>query len=126
MTAEHRGSDLLRPWLAANFVAFAVGGALAGGVLRSMMQPYFGVMTSATEAAYIQASSTGVSGAIFGVLVGTAQWLVLRRTLRAGWWAPATCLGWGLGGVVRGSTPVGRCRPSAPPPGPCPRSSLLW
>ncbi len=34
----------------------------------------------------------------FGLLVGLAQWVVLRRFLRrAGWWALASLLGWALG-----------------------------
>ena len=127
MKAGHRvlGSDLQRPWLVANFLAFGVGGALAGWALRFLEQPYYESGVSAIEAAYIQASSLGVSAAIFGALVGTAQWLVLRRTLPAGWWAPATCLGWGLGESSWASTPVDRCRPSARTPGQFPRSSLL-
>jgi hypothetical protein len=123
MNAGHRidWSDLLRPWLVANFLAFGLGGGLAGGALRFLEQPYYESRVSAIEAAYIQASSLGVSAAIFGALVGTAQWLVLRRTLKAGWWAPATCLGWSLGGVVMGSNAGGSVSTIGPDAGPVPR-----
>jgi hypothetical protein len=114
------GSDLLRPWLIANFLAFAVGGALAGGILRFLEQPYYGVMTSAIEAGYIQAGSLGLSNAVFGAIVGTAQWLVLRRTLHAGWWISATCIGWGLGGVVMGFNAGGSVSTIGPDAGPVP------
>lgn len=112
--------SLSRPWLVANFVGFAVGGALFGAVVRLLGQPYFGVTMSAIEAAYVQARSTGVSGLIFGAVVGTAQWLVLRRTLRAGWWMPATCVGLGLAGVVSGFNAGGSMSTIGPDAGPVP------
>jgi hypothetical protein len=122
MSAGHHvvWSDLRRPWLVANFLAFGLGGGLAGGMLRFLQQPYYESGVSAIEAGYIQASSLGVSAAIFGALVGTAQWLVLRRTLRAGWWAPATCLGWGLSGVVMGFNAGGSVSSIGPDAGPVP------
>jgi hypothetical protein len=111
---------MLRPWLVANFLAFGIGGGLAGWALRFLEQPYYESGVSAIEAAYIQASSLGVSAAIFGAIVGTTQWLVLRRTLPAGWWAPATCLGWGLGGVVMGFNAGGSVSTIGPDAGPVP------
>jgi hypothetical protein len=90
------------PWMLANFVGFAVGETVAGAVQRAWLQPYFEVVTSAAEAARIEALATGVTSTIFGVLIGTAQWLTLRRKFGAGWWIPATCLGWALGGVIGG------------------------
>ncbi len=39
-----------------------------------------------------------VFGAVFGVLVGITQWSVMRRWVhRAGWWVPASVIGWVLG-----------------------------
>ncbi len=39
-----------------------------------------------------------VQGALLGLALGFAQWLVLRRSLRrAGWWVPANVLAWSLG-----------------------------
>lgn len=36
-----------------------------------------------------------------GLLMGTLQWLVLRRVVsRSGWWIPACMAGWALSGVV--------------------------
>lgn len=122
MNAKHHivGSNLLRPWLVANSIAFGLGGALAGGALRFLEQPYFGSDVSAMEAAFIQARGAGVSAVMFGALVGTTQWLVLRRATRAGWWAPATCLGWGLAGAVMGFNAGGSTSTIGPEAGPVP------
>lgn len=38
-----------------------------------------------------------IQGAIGGLVIGTAQWLVLQQQLpRAGWWIVATAIAWGL------------------------------
>jgi hypothetical protein len=43
------------------------------------------------------------SATLVGAVVGLAQWLVLRqRVLRAGWWVPASALGWGLVRLIAG------------------------
>jgi hypothetical protein len=122
MNAEHRlvGSVLLRPWLTMNFLAFVVGGGLAGGLVRFLEQPYYGTGVSAIEAAYIQASSLGVSGAIFGAVLGTMQWLVLRRAFGVGWWMPATCLGYALAGTIAGFLAGGDVSTIGPDEGPVP------
>jgi hypothetical protein len=40
----------------------------------------------------------GAAGAVVGVILGSAQWLVLRRHVRsAGRWIVASCLGWMAG-----------------------------
>jgi uncharacterized membrane protein YjfL (UPF0719 family) len=113
-------SNQFRSWLLAHVVAFTIGGALAGGLLRALEQPYYERMTSALDAGFIQASSLAASMTIFGAIVGTAQWLVLRRSLRAGWWMPATALGWGLGGIVMGFTAGGSVSTIGPREGPIP------
>jgi hypothetical protein len=89
------GPNLFRAWLLAHFVAFTIGGVAGGGVLRALEQPYYGHETSALDAGLIQGGSLAASTAIFGAIVGTAQWLVLRRSIRAGWWPVATAVGWG-------------------------------
>lgn len=39
----------------------------------------------------------GLSFLVLGLSIGVLQWLLLRRRLpRAGWWVPASLLGWGL------------------------------
>jgi hypothetical protein len=36
-----------------------------------------------------------------GLVAGLLQWMVLRRGLKqAGWWIPATSVGWGLAGLL--------------------------
>jgi hypothetical protein len=114
------GASLFRPWLLAHFVAFIIGGALAGGVLRAIGQPYYGRMISAVDAGVVQAVSAAASWAIFGAIVGTAQWLVIRRSMRADWWAPATALSWGLPGIVTGFTAGGSISTIGPAEGPIP------
>jgi hypothetical protein len=122
MNAEHRlvGSVLLRPWLTVNFLAFIVGGGLAGGLVRFVEQPYYETAVSAINAAYIQASSLGVSAAIFGAVLGTMQWLVLRRAFGVGWWMPATCLGYALAGIIAGFLAGGDVSTIGPDEGPVP------
>ncbi len=122
MNTEHRlvGSVLLRPWLTVNFLAFVVGGGLAGGLVRFLEQPYYETGVSAIDAAYIQASSLGVSGAIFGAVLGTMQWLVLRRAFGVGWWMPATCLGYALAGIIAGFLAGGDVSTIGPDEGPVP------
>jgi hypothetical protein len=50
-------------------------------------------------------AAMAAGGAVLGLLfvgsMGTAQWLVLRRSVaRAGWWIPANALAWPLGVLV--------------------------
>ena len=120
--------DMRRPWLLANFVGFAIGAALWGGVLRGLEQPYYESQISTMDAARIQAISSGVSWAIAGAVIGTAQWLVLRRLLRARWWIPATSVGFALGGIVSGFNAGGSVSTIGPDAGPLPPvvGVVLW
>lgn len=90
-------------WVLANVIAFTLGGAVCGTLLRWMQQPYYTVVSSAGEAAGIVARTVGVSAAIFGAILGAAQWWAIRRHPAASWWLPATCLGWALSGVAGGA-----------------------
>jgi hypothetical protein len=117
---HNSGSSPLRPWLVSHLVAFTVGGALAGGVLRALEQPYHERAISALDAGLIQGGSLAASMAIFGAILGAAQWLVLRRSLQAGGWLAATALGWGLGGIVMGFTAGGSLSGIGPDEGPVP------
>jgi hypothetical protein len=112
--------NLFRPWLLAHFVAFLIGGALAGGVLRALGEPYYGRMVSALDAGFIQAGSAAAAWGVLGAIVGTAQWLVLRRSLRARWWAPATAIGWGVATSLSGFAAGGSVSTIGPAQGPIP------
>jgi hypothetical protein len=114
------GSNLLRPWLVANIAGVTIGAAAWGGVWRALSEPYFGADISTLEAARIQATTMGLSAAVFAALVGTAQWLVLRQVVRAGWWIPATCVCWAIGGVVSGFGSGGATSTIGPDAGPLP------
>ena len=55
--------------------------------------------------AVVGADAGWVAGAgLSGTLLGTVQWLVLRRQLDgAAWWVPASTVGWVVGGPVGGA-----------------------
>ena len=90
-------------WELGNIVGFTAGGAIAGTIARAMGQPYYGVVTSASEAVFVATRDAGTALAVWGVAVGTTQWLAIRGELKhVGWWIPATTLGWALAGVVAG------------------------
>jgi hypothetical protein len=112
--------SLMRPWIVANFVACAIGLGMWGGVVRALNEPYYGSAVSAIEAARLQASANGLGGFLMGVALGTAQWLVLRRAIRAGWWIPATCLGFTLAFALVGLNAGGSVSTIGPAAGPVP------
>lgn len=101
--AERAQRRLWFRWVLANLVGFAGGGAVAGGLARAMGQSQYGIVTSTPNAVLIAARTAGAALAVWGVAVGTAQWLVIQGDVRrTGWWVPATATGWALAGVVAG------------------------
>ncbi|MDR2984090.1 MAG: hypothetical protein LBV34_04535 [Nocardiopsaceae bacterium] len=92
-----------RMWVLGNVVAFTIGGALSGALLRSLQEPYFTVVTSAGAAAGIGVWTVGVSSAIFGAILGAGQTWAIRGFPAAAWWLPATCLGWAVTGAAVGA-----------------------
>jgi hypothetical protein len=56
------------------------------------------------QAVLIEGWTVGLTWMIFGVFVGAAQGLVIRRSIAASWWLPATMLGWTLSGVGIGAS----------------------
>jgi len=96
------GPEVSRPWLVANVVGFTIAGAVCGGVLQAAGGPLRGTEGSVMDAAGSQAVAAGLVGAINGVIIGAAQWIVLRHAIRAGWWMPATVLGWAVVGAILG------------------------
>ena len=95
--------QLAGPWVGANLLGFAVGGASFGAIQRARLEPYFERVPAGAHAARILAVTTGLSMLTFGFCTGTAQWVVLRRWLRVRWWIVATAAGWGLSGVAIGA-----------------------
>src|SRR5262249_16170065 len=65
------GPALQDSWMMANLLAFTFGGALTGGVLRFLGQPYYGSNLSVMEAAQVQATIQCVSFGLFGAVLGT-------------------------------------------------------
>jgi hypothetical protein len=94
---------LLIQWVVANLVGFTAGGAIAGTIAEAMGRSHYGVATSTADAVLIATRTAGAALAVWGAVVGTAQWLVIRgRLRRVGWWVPATSVGWASAGVVAG------------------------
>ena len=120
------GAHLMRPWLIANLVACAIGLALWGGVVRTLNEPYYGSNVSALEAARLQATANGLGGFLLGVALGTAQWLVLRRAIRAGWWLPATCVGFAIAFTLVGFSSGGSVSTVGPRESPVPPLLALF
>ena len=118
-------SGLIRPWIIANTMAFTIGGAVGGGVLRAIVGPWFGSDVSAMEAGLIQATGAGLSAAVFWTLAGSAQWLVLRHAIRARWWVPATALGAAAAAALGGFSGGGANSTIGPDTGPVPPILLV-
>lgn len=89
-------------WVLASSVSGLLGLAL-GTALGDWLAPALVSSPVDREAAagligLRDALSTAVSGLLFGLLLGGAQWFALRLPLRAaGWWLAANGLGWLLG-----------------------------
>ena len=74
-------------WVVASIIGFGLGSAM-----REVLLP--GVSTVGADA---------LSGAIIGLLVGLAQWVVLRHCVSAaGWWIPAIAAAWAIGWTAIG------------------------
>jgi hypothetical protein len=90
-------------WAVASVIGGMVGVAL-GLVLGDTLHPLLATVGAARPAApggtWGSALPVVAAGAVIGVTMGSAQWLVLRRYVRsAGWWIVGSGLGWmaGLG-----------------------------
>jgi hypothetical protein len=66
-------------WIFFNVVGYTVAGAAFGALQRARYQRYYEVVTSASDAVSIATLNTAKSLAVFGILLGTAQWLALWR-----------------------------------------------
>jgi hypothetical protein len=93
-------------WLLASIAGGLLGLALGMALADTIALPS---LTATTREAAMRASAwrvalqTGVTGAVLGVVLGGAQWLVLRRSLRpAGWWILVNGLGW-MAGMALGA-----------------------
>lgn len=75
-----------------------------GGVLGSFASTYVNATVFAAFGVHgIFVATLLLTALGVGILLGTLQWLVLRRqVLRAFWWVPASCLGMVAGTVVGG------------------------
>ena len=80
-------------WVLASTVGWVMGTAAAGlGILLVGLQEFSPV------------SASLVFSVMVGAVVGVLQWLILRRQLRrAGWWVPASIVGWAMGQAAHGA-----------------------
>jgi hypothetical protein len=92
-------------WVLVSAVGGMIGVAL-GLVLSDALRPLISTLLgeaiqsrpSGPRVSLSGAAAVGAAGAVIGVVLGSAQWLVLRRHARsAGWWILASCLGWMAG-----------------------------
>jgi hypothetical protein len=85
---DHDKQSLLAKWFFATSIGFAV-------------------MSSSQELAK-STINVGLALSLWGTLIATMQWTLLRRRLdRAGWWIPVTIAGWGLAGAMAGGLSAG-------------------
>lgn len=71
-------------WILASTVGWGIGWAI---IVTGLVVPPNGTGLTAL-----------ISGAILGIYIGLAQWIVLRRNVaQAGWWLPASIAGWMMG-----------------------------
>ncbi len=93
----------LLSWVLATSVGLVVGGAVAAAVEEAIRRSWYRFDMPESEEVFKVALAVGVMLFIWGAVIGTMQWTVLRRRLPgSGWWAPATAAGWCLAGVVAG------------------------
>jgi hypothetical protein len=86
-------------WVLVSAVGWAV--AMAAGLAVGLAVDRAGDAGLAVGGSVGVAGAVGVTGAVGGAVVGTAQWLILRkRAQRSGWWVLASVVGWAVGLVV--------------------------
>lgn len=93
-------------WLLATSISLVIGiqsGFLVGWIVLLQLD-----FTQPKTALLAHGIVGWVGGSWLGMVVGTAQWLVLRRHIPTSWrWIPISALGWGLGCMVGFALPQG-------------------
>ncbi len=98
----------VRGWVTATLVGMIVGWTVSAGlelpVLAALRATHAWIpdpQLHAPTAIAVTGETAALLGAVVGLTVGVAQWVVLRRvTRRAVWWVVSTTLAWALGGAV--------------------------
>lgn len=87
-------------WTAANAIGWAVGLTVMTAVQLALEAASGGTLVEAEGGAVLES----VGNLLFGLAVGTMQWLALRRRVAGAlWWIPATAGGFFLAGLVGGA-----------------------
>lgn len=91
-------------WFLASAVGWAIGWLVGGPVGEAVGWP----ISEAVDIVVGEILGGAAAWGALGLVLGTAQWLLLRRQIRkAGWWVPATIVGWAVVGSLRwGQGPV--------------------
>jgi hypothetical protein len=88
-------------WVLATLVGAMLGLGLGMALAEAVNLPSL-MVAERGASAFVHALpivlQTSLTGAVVGVVLGAAQWLVLRRAIHpAGWWIIASGLGWMIG-----------------------------
>ncbi len=96
----HAGLGFWLLWVLASIIGFTLSGFL--------FHFPFGFPAGANTSFDPANAEVGfIQGALTGLVIGTIQWLVLRRLIsRAGWWILATCWGIAVAHAVGDSAPA--------------------
>ena len=90
-------------WALATTLGLVVGAASAALVEAAIRRPWYRFDVSMVEQMFKQGGNVGAMFALWGALMGAAQWTLLRGINWAELWEPATAAGWGLAGIVAGT-----------------------
>jgi hypothetical protein len=87
-------------WVFANVLGLIAGLMLGLSAFFIIFQPDNPV--SESEAFRSALPAAALAGIVIGIVIGTAQWLILRRYIRVigWWWILTSTLGWGIGGAL--------------------------
>lgn len=84
LSAAERSLGRMRWWVVASIVGFGVGKWIGEVSMQS-----------------VSAVGPVLAGALIGLAVGVAQWLVLRRHVAAAeWWIPASVVAWAAAWII--------------------------
>jgi hypothetical protein len=105
---DHDKQSLLAKWFFATSIGFAAGGLAAGASEAAIRHSLYQVVMSSSQELAKSTINVGLALSLWGTLIATMQWTLLRRRLdRAGWWIPVTIAGWGLAGAMAGGLSAG-------------------
>jgi hypothetical protein len=92
-----------RAWIVASGLGLGISGAAAGALAPNGGEFGMAAAPSVTAGIRHYGPPALLAFAVWGVGLGVAQWVVVRRRIPgSGWWAPVTAAGWALTGATIG------------------------